>query len=84
MRDENSSRSMPITWLHLARLDRGLTQFLVARAVDVSAGRYSLIERGLAVPTAEERRRLAEALKVPEGRLLERVLLTDSVQISGG
>jgi transcriptional regulator with XRE-family HTH domain len=50
------------TRLRLARLDADLIQLLLAQRVHMAPSRYSVIERGLAEPSPDERRRLAAAL----------------------
>jgi transcriptional regulator with XRE-family HTH domain len=45
--------------LRVLRAERHLTQWATASAVDISFNRYWRIEHGRAMPTAEERQRLA-------------------------
>ena len=53
---------MKPTPLRLARLNADLIQLVLARRVQMSPSRYSLIERGFISPSPDERRRLAAAL----------------------
>ena len=56
--------------LKLLRMSRGLSQWELSHQTDMSQGRYSMIERGLIEPTAEERERLAQVLQAPAATLL--------------
>jgi len=51
--------------LKLMRILSGQTQFEISRSASISQGRYSMIERGLIQPTADERKRLAQVLNAP-------------------
>jgi transcriptional regulator with XRE-family HTH domain len=55
--------------LKLLRLASNRSQWDIATAIGISQGRYSMIERGLIPPTAEERARLAAVLAVPANSL---------------
>lgn len=59
---ERTMKGVAMTRLKLLRLSRNLSQWELAREVSISQGRYSMIERGLIEPTAEERERLAHIL----------------------
>ena len=50
--------------IKLLRMSQGLSQWELSHRSKMSQGRYSMIERGLIDPTAEERARLADALAV--------------------
>ena len=52
--------------IHQARKRAGLTQDALARAVRVGTGNVALWERGLEIPSAVHRRRLARVLEAPE------------------
>lgn len=69
--------------LKLLRLHQGLSQWEVGRAAGFSQGRYSMIERGLISPTAEERERLATILKAPATTLLRPAFRQTSAQMVG-
>jgi transcriptional regulator with XRE-family HTH domain len=56
--------------LKLLRISQGKSQWELGRAAKISQGQYSMIERGLIPPTAEERERLAQALSAPSSTLL--------------
>ncbi len=56
--------------LKLLRLHLDFSQWETSRAAGMSQGRYSMIERGLIQPTAEERDRLALVLKASPSTLL--------------
>jgi transcriptional regulator with XRE-family HTH domain len=49
--------------LRMLRAERRLTQMLLSRKSGIQPSRISLIENGLVEPKAEERDRLARALK---------------------
>lgn len=55
--------------IKMLRLSQGLSQWEVSRAAGFSAGRYSMIERGLIEPTADERQRLADVLHASSATL---------------
>ena len=55
--------------IKLLRLSAALSQWHIAKAAQMSQGRYSMIERGLIEPTPEERERLAQALQAPAATL---------------
>ena len=55
--------------IKLLRLFASLSQWHVAKAAEVSQGRYSMIERGLIEPTPTERERLATILNAPASTL---------------
>jgi len=57
--------------LHAARKKLGLTQEEVAERSGVQAGEISRIERGKRDPRVSTLERLAAAVEVPPGRLLE-------------
>lgn len=57
--------------LRAARKRLGLTQEEVAERSGVQAGEVSRIERGKRDPQVSTLERLAEAVEVPPGRLLE-------------
>ncbi len=65
---------MPASPLRQRRIDLGLTQFAVAQRSDISAGRYSLIERQLIRPTQGERQRLAAVFGESEVALFPRAV----------
>ena len=48
--------------IKILRLSQGLSQWNLAKAVGISQGRYSMLERGLIKATLEERYRLARIL----------------------
>ncbi len=52
------------------RLERGLTQWQVAKALDVSRGMVSYWEHGHYAPSQEQLRKLAEVYGVEVGALL--------------
>ena len=56
--------------LKVRRVELNLTQLAICAASGISAGRYSLIERGLVEPSADERERLAQVLQAPATTLL--------------
>ncbi len=60
--------------LKLLRLNAGLSQWELSRAAGTSQGRYSMIERALIRPTAEEREALAKALSAPASSLFRAVV----------
>ena len=60
--------------LKLLRLNAGLSQWELSRAAGMSQGRYSMIERALISPTAEERGALAKALSASTSSLLRAVV----------
>jgi transcriptional regulator with XRE-family HTH domain len=64
--------------MKMLRLDRGLSQWELGRAAHMSQGRYSMIERGLIEPTAEERKALAKSLGVAPAHLLRPVALSET------
>jgi transcriptional regulator with XRE-family HTH domain len=51
--------------LKLLRIANNLSQFVVAKKIKVSVGRYNYLERGLLVPTDEEKTALAQYFGVP-------------------
>jgi transcriptional regulator with XRE-family HTH domain len=55
--------------LRLARINAGLTQFLLAKRAHLSASRISLLERGHDDPTDAERASLARVLGTPPDQL---------------
>jgi transcriptional regulator with XRE-family HTH domain len=55
--------------LKVKRVELGLTQLHVGTASGISAGRYSLLERGLVEPADEERKRLSQILQAPAATL---------------
>ena len=55
--------------LRAARKSRGMTIDQLRQLTNISAGRLSMIERGMGRPHPDERRRLAEALGAPEAEL---------------
>ncbi len=57
--------------LRAARQERGLTQERVAHISGVQAGEISRIEHGKRDPQTSTLLKIAEALQVPPGRLLE-------------
>jgi transcriptional regulator with XRE-family HTH domain len=65
------------------RMERDLTQFDVSSASEISQGRYSMIERGLIEPTAEERARLAAVLGTAPSTLFRRAVRTLPVETVG-
>jgi len=48
--------------IKILRFSQGLSQWNLAKAVGISQGRYSMLERGLITATLEERCRLARIL----------------------
>ena len=64
--------------LRAVRLNRRLSQWEVAQRASLSASTYGRVELGRRVPTAEERRRIAEALGVQDEQLLFRDGLRDA------
>ena len=48
--------------IKILRLSQGLSQWNLAKAVGISQGRYSMLERGLIKATLEERCRLSRTL----------------------
>jgi transcriptional regulator with XRE-family HTH domain len=60
---------MPASKLRHFRIDRGETQYAIARAAGISCGRFSMIERQLVDPNADERTRIARALGTSEATL---------------
>jgi transcriptional regulator with XRE-family HTH domain len=56
--------------LKFLRMSWGLSEWELSHRSEMSQGRYSMIERGLIAPTAEERARLAEVLQAPASSLL--------------
>jgi transcriptional regulator with XRE-family HTH domain len=48
--------------IKLLRMSQGLSQWELSHQSGMSQGRYSMIERGLIEPTADERHRLATIL----------------------
>ncbi len=56
--------------IKLLRMEREFTQWEIARASAISQGRYSMIERGLIAPTADERHRLATMFDTAPATLL--------------
>jgi len=60
---------LPMLRLKLLRLNAGQSQWELSRAAGMSQGRYSMIERGLIPPTAEERAALAAALAASSSSL---------------
>ena len=55
--------------IKLLRMERELTQWEISHASEISQGRYSMIERGLVVPTPEERERLVQILNASASTL---------------
>lgn len=55
--------------LKLAILAAGIKQYELARRARITETRLSRLATGRALPTGEERRRLADALGVPEAGL---------------
>ena len=62
--------------LKLLRLNAGLSQWALAKAVPMSQGRYSMIERALVSPTPAERDALAKALSASAASLFRPVVNT--------
>ena len=56
--------------IKLLRISAGMSQWSLSQAAGISQGRYSMIERGLIQPAADERERLAQELGVPSSTLL--------------
>jgi transcriptional regulator with XRE-family HTH domain len=56
-------------YIRARRLAERRTAFETARAAEISAGRYSYIERGLVKPTGDERTRLADVFGVQASSL---------------
>ena len=56
--------------LKLAILAAEIKQYELARLAQMTETRLSRLATGRAIPTDEERRRLSEALGVPEARLV--------------
>jgi transcriptional regulator with XRE-family HTH domain len=56
-----------------------LTQTVVAAVIGTHQSVLSLIERRLVPPSAEQRQRLAAYFEIPEGELLEEVVLEEVV-----
>ena len=55
--------------IKILRMSAGCSQWSLSRAVGISQGKYSLVERGLIAPTKEERERLAQILNAPASTL---------------
>ncbi len=74
--------------IKLFRMSKGLSQWELSRGSGMSQGRYSMIERGLIDPTAEERARLAEAVGAQASTLFRSAIrsrsLVGSVRDGGG
>ncbi len=60
--------------IKLLRMSQRLSQWELSRRSGMSQGRYSMIERGLIEPTAEERARLAEVLSAAASTLFRPAL----------
>jgi transcriptional regulator with XRE-family HTH domain len=60
--NHHNTKGVSMLRIKLLRISLTLSQWEVSRASGMSQGRYSMIERGLIVPTAEERERLAHIL----------------------
>lgn len=54
-------------------LDKKISQFELSRRSGVHPSRLSLIENDLAVPTANERKRIAEALGLDAGEIFGKI-----------
>lgn len=55
--------------IKLLRMSAGYSQWSISREIGISQGKYSLIERGLIEPTADERMRLATILRASAATL---------------
>jgi len=64
---------MSLSLLRLARLDKGLTQFLLARETGIPASRLSLMERDQLNPKEKEKQVLARVL----GRRVDELFPTE-------
>lgn len=58
-----------VTELKLERVRCGITQLEIAQRTRISAGRLSLLERGIVKPRADEARRFEALFGVRAGRL---------------
>lgn len=61
------------TRLKIERIKQGITQLEVARRAKISAGRLSLIERGIMKPRADEAQRFEALFGVRAGRLFANI-----------
>ena len=61
---------MKNTKMKIARLERGLTQFDLARMADCTESQISKIETGRIVPNAILRKKLADALRLKSFEVL--------------
>ena len=59
--------------LKFLRITQGITQWKLSQLAEISAGRYSMIERGLVLPTDVEQGRIARALNADPASLLHTV-----------
>lgn len=62
-----------LTPLRMARLSRGLPQFLLAKRARLAASRLSVLERGYDEPSDVERAALARVLALPDDQLFPAV-----------
>ena len=76
-----ASTTHRFTALKVARLDRGLALFDLARRVRVSPARVAAIEEGWTRPTAEEIARLADAFAMTVDDLLAPVTDVEMVPL---
>lgn len=64
--------------IKLLRMSRNLSQWELSRAVGMSQGRYSMIERGLIDPTEADRAGLAHVLKANPATLFRAAVRSGS------
>ncbi len=59
--------------LKLLRITQGIAQWKLSQLAEISVGRYSMIERGLVLPTDAEQDRIARVLNAAPASLLHTV-----------